>query len=1168
MASMFAHPLLFYMPLVSSVLANSPFKATSSSYGFEVEATGAGTKLKYIDPGTNAQGATLNNPHVKVEDASLNMALITPVLASIISKHPKLSVEGDSKSYTYTLKKSNKRDKTSTKGIIWRSNIMQASKAANRAKPRQHINQNQGYTSNPPDEPPELDIPIELGIEKTENEKEKEEPDKNPHINDGNTCDEKSCNNDEQIDSINTVGSGEETPLFSGDERLEQNNTIEALKTSSGRGELKGENELEFQPKAPEIPIELGLAIEEDNDSENAQAVVECQGRRKPCQKNCAKSKSCPPNESPPEPDIPIELGSNIFETGVPHNAEDFEVGDDEIMYLPHSFLPTDFVLIDESENFAKNPGGSVELFDTRSKINDKSEYYAEAQKQNQINDNQPIRLKDKQPFKTKLERTSNDDGDFDGELLTSAVDDFEVQSKHNGVSSAYSRKKRSLVSEKESVGDGQNNSDKYMERNDVTKKTFENIKQSEEKIYGDNTKLRDTVAKTNSEAGVKRSFTGKDKPLQGYMQKLADDVRSVMGEAKSVLRNTGRVVHGLKRVISGATVLTSFTNNAVKFAKYFSMEPDNSTIDYLEEKAVVALLESQKAAQEAKNAARLAKFASEKAQAAERRMEVLTQHHGNLEAAFPYIQIANKQASKAKRLAKHAVQSEKKTEADVLLVDTELSKMSNQLGFKNTEVEPILKVNKTSGLKESNELPKDLKLELNRTMGNLKKATEMHMGNMSNAHYEDYFYKKQKQLEEALKDRSVQETSEALNNLLSEVKNMKEDEKLASQSDVKSASNQRNPVTVPVSQSFERFSESPTLDIVPDTKAKLQESPILNDSPMDPDDIKYIASLNSKIAAIKKEEEETKQKLKAIYSRTVASGVRQEDSTLRKLGITDTILRSTIKKSDSKNSKADLTNSKPTLKAINENRVKKDRTVTFERQNNRKLHKATDQVRDKKIHSPVGNEYSGIRKQLIQTSAKKAEASPTSKLLIYHSDVVHPTERKSDEAIIRAELQGIDEGSESDNSLVTDDFNDGDAKKEKVLFESKLLNDKLSNLNHELKIASEKRRKDDLFQNFKIKRNKKTGYKQSYKKGPVSVTVQLNRDPYEKNYFSNQKNKEFLQAYGINGQDTSEQGVVERTRIPKPDDYYKVVYQRSYIPHQERSQDPVIIESKLRSSV
>ena len=1162
MASIFAHALLFYMSLVFSVLANSPFKATSSSYGFEVEATGAGTKLKYIDPGTNAQGTTLNNPHVKVEDASLNMALITPVLASIISKHPKLSVEGDSKSYTYTLKKSNKRDKTSTKGIIWRNNIIKASNAAHRAKPM-------FYTSNPPDEPPEPDIPIELGIEKTENEEEKEEPDTNPHINDGNTCDEKSCNNDEQIDSINTVGSGEETPLFSGDERLEQNNTIEAHETSSASGELKGENELEFPPKAPEIPIELGSAIEEDNDSENAQTAVECQSRRKPCQKNCAKSKSCPPNESAPEPDIPIELGSNIFDTGLPHNVEDFEVGDDEIMYLPHSFLPTDFVLIEESENFAKNPGGSVELFDTRSKISDKSEYYAEPQKQNQINENPPIHLKDKQSFKTRLERTSNDDGDFDGELLMSAADDFEVQSKHNGISSAYSRKKRSLLSDKETVDDEQNNSDKYSERNDVKKKAFDNIKQSKDKIFGGNTKLDDPVAKTNSEAEVKRSFTEKDKPLQGYMQKLADDVRSVMGEAKSVLRNTGRVVHGLKRVISGATVLTSFTNNAVKFAKYFSMEPDNSTIDYLEEKAVVALLESQKAAQEAKDAARLAKFASEKAQAAERRMEVLTQHHGNLEAAFPYIQIANKQASKAKRLAKHAVQSEKKTEADVLLVDTELSKMSNQLGLKNTEVEPILKVNKTSGLKESNELPKDLKLELNRTMGNLKKATEMHIGNKSNAHYEDYFYKKQKQLEEALKDRSVQETSEALNSLLSEVKNMKEDGKLAHQSDVKSASNQTKPITVSFSRSFERLDESPKLDFVPDTSAKLQESPILNDSPMDPDDIKYIASLNNKIATIKKEEEETKQKLKAIYSRTVAAGVRQEDSTLSKLGITDTILRSTIKKSDSKNLKADLKNNKPTLKAINESTsVKKDRTVTFERQNNRKLRKVKNQVRDKKFHSVVGNEYSGIRKQLIQTSARKAETSPTSKLLVYHSDVVHPSERKSDEAIIRAELQGIDEGSESDNSLVTDDFDDGDAKKEKVLFESKLLNDKLSNLNHELKIASEKRLKDDTSQDLKVKRHEKIGYKQSYKKGPVSVTVQLNRDPYEKSYFSNKDNKEFSQPYGINGQDTSEQGVVERTRIPKPDDYYKVVYQRSYIPHQETSQYPVLIENKRRSSV
>ena len=43
------------------------------------------------------------------------------------------------------------------------------------------------------------------------------------------------------------------------------------------------------------------------------------------------------------------------------------------------------------------------------------------------------------------------------------------------------------------------------------------------------------------------------------------------MEDATIMLRDTGKLIKGLKRVVKGASTLSSVTNHAVKFSKYFS---------------------------------------------------------------------------------------------------------------------------------------------------------------------------------------------------------------------------------------------------------------------------------------------------------------------------------------------------------------------------------------------------------------------------------------------------------------------------------------------------------------------------------------------------------------------------------------------------------------------
>ena len=158
-------------------------------------------------------------------------------------------------------------------------------------------------------------------------------------------------------------------------------------------------------------------------------------------------------------------------------------------------------------------------------------------------------------------------------------------------------------------------------------------------------------------------------------MESVKSKVSRVVSEAKNVLQDTGRIVHGIKRVINGAKMLTEFTKNAVKFAKYFAMEPNNATVDFFEEKAVMAVLEAQKAAAEAKIAAVEAKEATKKVKRLMRNMKKKKglKSSKKLGKVMKYL---DNQAHRAEMLAEMTSGKEKEARKDAVVVDGALRKM------------------------------------------------------------------------------------------------------------------------------------------------------------------------------------------------------------------------------------------------------------------------------------------------------------------------------------------------------------------------------------------------------------------------------------------------------------------------------------------------------------
>ena len=161
---------------------------------------------------------------------------------------------------------------------------------------------------------------------------------------------------------------------------------------------------------------------------------------------------------------------------------------------------------------------------------------------------------------------------------------------------------------------------------------------------------------------------------MMRYVDGMKSKVHHVVAEAKAVLEDTGKVVHGLKKVISGAKRLTEFTNNAVTFAKYFAREPTNATVDFFEEKAVIAVLESQKAAADAKIAAVVAREAARKVKLIAKRIRGKNKSFDKkLSKAVKY---AEGQAHRAEQAARISSFKEKDARKDAIIADKALRKM------------------------------------------------------------------------------------------------------------------------------------------------------------------------------------------------------------------------------------------------------------------------------------------------------------------------------------------------------------------------------------------------------------------------------------------------------------------------------------------------------------
>ena len=158
-------------------------------------------------------------------------------------------------------------------------------------------------------------------------------------------------------------------------------------------------------------------------------------------------------------------------------------------------------------------------------------------------------------------------------------------------------------------------------------------------------------------------------------MNSITSKVSHVVSEAKNVLQDTGRIVHGIKKVINGAKLLTDFTKNAVKFAKYFAMEPNNSTVDFFEEKAVMAVLEAQKAAAEAKIAAVEAGNAAKRVEDLMHKLEKRTGSHSSKKIGR-IMKYVEHESRRAEQLAHTTSNREKDARQKAVIVDKALRKM------------------------------------------------------------------------------------------------------------------------------------------------------------------------------------------------------------------------------------------------------------------------------------------------------------------------------------------------------------------------------------------------------------------------------------------------------------------------------------------------------------
>ena len=104
---------------------------------------------------------------------------------------------------------------------------------------------------------------------------------------------------------------------------------------------------------------------------------------------------------------------------------------------------------------------------------------------------------------------------------------------------------------------------------------------------------------------------------------KLSKDLQNIRNQAKRVLQNTDQVSNGLKRIVDGTSILSSISSDAVKNAKFFGANHQDSNMEYLYEQSIVALIAAKKASREAEESALNAKEASVKASETARRMSI-----------------------------------------------------------------------------------------------------------------------------------------------------------------------------------------------------------------------------------------------------------------------------------------------------------------------------------------------------------------------------------------------------------------------------------------------------------------------------------------------------------------------------------------------------------------
>ena len=193
---------------------------------------------------------------------------------------------------------------------------------------------------------------------------------------------------------------------------------------------------------------------------------------------------------------------------------------------------------------------------------------------------------------------------------------------------------------------------------------------------------------------------------VKRYMNSISSKVNHVVSEAKNVLQDTGRIIHGIKRVINGAKLLTDFTKNAVKFAKYFAMEPNNSTVDFFEEKAVMAVLEAQKAAAEAKIAAVEAGNAAKKVKDLMHKLEKKAGSH-SAKKTGRLVKYVEHESRRADKLAHMTSSRENDARQKAVIVDKALRKM---IHLANKEIKNEENVKKDENEEESED--RDGKLE------------------------------------------------------------------------------------------------------------------------------------------------------------------------------------------------------------------------------------------------------------------------------------------------------------------------------------------------------------------------------------------------------------------------------------------------------------------------